>query len=136
MKSSAEQTAGDPSGSASTSGNKQQRAICWMAMVLLLAQFELQRGQMGPWYTHSRGAIVFVTQNLQVIRQSSVGTLLIRSFSRIAALLDIYDRVLSIHTSLSSSDVSTSLFESLTQSPSSSDRLLYIIPRVIQLEEE
>lgn len=105
-------------------------------MVLLLAQFELQRGQMGPWYTHSRGAIVFVTQNLQVIRQSSVGTLLIRSFSRIAALLDIYDRVLSIHTSLSSSDVSTSLFESLTQSPSSSDRLLYIIPRVIQLEEE
>ncbi|KAJ5492410.1 Sterol uptake control protein 2 [Penicillium expansum] len=136
MKSSAEQAAGDPSGSASTGGNKQQRAICWMATVLLLAQFELQRGQMGPWYTHSRGAIAFLTQNLQVIRQSSVGRLLIRSFSRIAALLDIYDRVFSIHTRLSSSDVSTSLFESLTQSPFPSDRLLYIIPRVIQLEEE
>lgn len=121
MKSSAEQTAGDPSGSASTSGNKQQRAICLMATVLLLAQFELQRRQMGPCYIHSREAIAFLTQNLQVTRQSSVGTLLIRSFSRIAALLDIYDRFFSIHTCLSSSNMSTSLFESLTQSQSGQD---------------
>ncbi|KAH7139719.1 hypothetical protein B0J13DRAFT_596747 [Dactylonectria estremocensis] len=114
----------------------QEKAISWLATVLLLAQFELQRGQIGPWYTHCRGAIAFLSQNLQLVRDSQVGGSLIRSFSRIAALLDIYDRAYSVHSHLVISDVSVSLIESLTTSPLPFDRLLFIVPRVIQLEEE
>ncbi|KAF7549372.1 hypothetical protein G7Z17_g6428 [Cylindrodendrum hubeiense] len=116
--------------------NNQQKAISWLATVFLLAQFELQRGQIGPWYTHCRGAIAFLSSNLQLVRDSAVGGSLIRSFSRIAALLDIYDRAYSVHSRLAVSDVSVSLIESLTMSPLPFDRLLFIVPRVIQLEEE
>ncbi|KAH7120636.1 hypothetical protein EDB81DRAFT_814506 [Dactylonectria macrodidyma] len=136
LSGAADQTADGLSRATIQGHNGQQKAISWLATVLLLAQFELQRGQISPWYTHCRGAIAFLSQNLQLVRDSPVGGSLIRSFSRIAALLDIYDRAYSVHSHLAVSDVSASLIESLTTSPLPFDRLLFILPRVIQLEEE
>ncbi|KAF4823010.1 Sterol uptake control protein 2 [Colletotrichum siamense] len=116
--------------------SNQDNAISWLATVLLLANFELQRGQMKLWYIHSRAAVTFLSQHLNRVRESPVGESLIRSFSRIAALLDIFDRAYSVRYSIASPDVSDSLTSSLVNSPQSADRLLYILPKVIKLEEE
>ncbi|KAF9880695.1 C6 zinc finger domain protein [Colletotrichum karsti] len=116
--------------------SNQDNAISWLATVLLLANFELQRGQMKLWYIHSRAAVTFLSQHLNRVRESPVGESLIRTFSRIAALLDIFDRAYSVRYSIVSPEVSDSLTTSLVNSPQSADRLLYILPRVIKLEEE
>ncbi|KXH34667.1 hypothetical protein CSAL01_08669 [Colletotrichum salicis] len=111
-------------------------ALGTLATLLLLANFELQRGQMKLWYIHSRAAVTFLSQHLSRVQNSPVGESLIRSFSRIAALLDIFDRAYSVRYSIASPDVSDSLSRSLVNSPHSADRLLFILPRVIKLEEE
>ncbi|KAI8185904.1 Sterol uptake control protein 2 [Colletotrichum sp. SAR 10_75] len=126
----------DDEGVATGCPSNQDNAISWLATVLLLANFELQRGQMKLWYIHSRAAVTFLSQHLNRVRESPVGESLIRSFSRIAALLDIFDRAYSVRYSIASPDVSDSLTSSLVNSPQSADRLLYILPRVIKLEEE
>ncbi|KAH8895593.1 hypothetical protein GQ53DRAFT_715311 [Thozetella sp. PMI_491] len=115
---------------------KREKAISWLSTVLFLAQFELQRGQMRLWYMHSRAAIDFLSQHLSIVLKSGIGESLIRSFSRIAALLDIFDRTHSVQARLASSMVSTSLAQSLKTSPFPCDRLLFILPHVNQLEEE
>ncbi|WYZ41216.1 hypothetical protein EsH8_V_000111 [Colletotrichum jinshuiense] len=126
----------DEEGVATGCPPNQDQSISWLATVLLLANFELQRGQMKLWYVHSRAAVTFLSQHLHHVRKSPVGESLIRSFSRIAALLDIFDRAYSVRYSIASPDISDSLSRSLANSPQSADRLLYILPRVIKLEEE
>ncbi|KAL0942968.1 C6 zinc finger domain protein [Colletotrichum truncatum] len=126
----------DDNGVATGFTPNQDNAISWLATVLLLANFELQRGQMKLWYIHSRAAVTFLSQHLTQVQESPVGESLIRSFSRIAALLDIFDRAYSVRYSIVSAEVSASLTTSLINSPQSADRLLYILPRVIKLEEE
>ncbi|KAJ0303176.1 hypothetical protein COL516b_006687 [Colletotrichum fioriniae] len=126
----------DDEGIATGCPPNQDNAISWLATLLLLANFELQRGQMKLWYIHSRAAVTFLSQHLNRVQDSPVGESLIRSFSRIAALLDIFDRAYSVRYSIASPDVSDSLSRSLVNSPHSADRLLYILPRVIKLEEE
>ncbi|KAK1675215.1 fungal-specific transcription factor domain-containing protein [Colletotrichum godetiae] len=126
----------DDEGVATGCPPNQDNAISWLATLLLLANFELQRGQMKLWYIHSRAAVTFLSQHLNRVQDSPVGESLIRSFSRIAALLDIFDRAYSVRYSIASPDVSDSLSRSLVNSPHSADRLLYILPRVIKLEEE
>jgi hypothetical protein len=113
-----------------------EKAVSWLGTVLFLAQFELQRGQMRLWYIHSRAAVVFLSQHLNSVLKSEIGESLIRSFSRIAALLDIYDRTHSVQKRLASSEVSKSLVEALTTSPLPYDRLLFIMPRLNKLEED
>ncbi|KAJ2982161.1 hypothetical protein NQ176_g1577 [Zarea fungicola] len=107
-----------------------------LATILFLALFELQRGQMQTWYVHSRAAVSFLAENLEQVRASVVGESLIRSFSRLVALLDIYDRTFSVHAILPTTDIAASFVNSLASSPHASDRLLAILPRVIELEEE
>ncbi|KAK1470995.1 hypothetical protein CCUS01_06109 [Colletotrichum cuscutae] len=126
----------DDEGVATACPPNQDNAISWLATLLLLANFELQRGQMKLWYIHSRAAVTFLSQHLNRVQDSPVGESLIRSFSRIAALLDIFDRAYSVRYSIASPDVSNSLSRSLVNSPHSADRLLFILPRVIKLEEE
>ncbi|TEA21623.1 Transcriptional regulatory protein moc3 [Colletotrichum sidae] len=126
----------DDAGIATGCPTNQDKTISWLATVLLLANFELQRGQMKLWYIHSRAAVSVLSQHLPRIRDSPAGESLVRSFSRIAALLDIFDRAYSVKYSIASPEVSESLAASLLNSPQSSDRLLYILPRVIKLEEE
>ncbi|UQC85791.1 uncharacterized protein CLUP02_11290, partial [Colletotrichum lupini] len=126
----------DDEGVATGCPPNQDNAISWLATLLLLANFELQRGQMKLWYIHSRAAVTFLSQHLNRMQDSPVGESLIRSFSRIAALLDIFDRAYSVRYSIASPDVSDSLSRSLVNSPHSADRLLFILPRVIKLEEE
>jgi hypothetical protein len=115
---------------------QREKAVSWLSTVLFLAQFELQRGQMRLWYVHSRAAVVFLSQNLASVLESEIGESLIRSFSRIAALLDIYDRTHSVQGRVASSEVSKSLVESLMTSPLPYDRLLFIMPRLNKLEED
>ncbi|KAF6816151.1 C6 zinc finger domain protein [Colletotrichum musicola] len=126
----------DDDGVATGGPQNQDKAISWLATVLLLANFELQRGQMKLWYVHGRAAVAFLSQHLARVRESPAGESLIRSFSRIAAFLDIFDRAYSVKYSIASAEVSESLAASLAGSPQSADRLLRIIPRVIKLEEE
>ncbi|KAF6785726.1 C6 zinc finger domain protein [Colletotrichum sojae] len=126
----------DDDGIATGGPPNQDKAISWLATVLLLANFELQRGQMKLWYVHGRAAVAFLSQHLARVRESPAGESLVRSFSRIAAFLDIFDRAYSVRYSIASAEVSESLAASLAGSPQSADRLLCIIPRVIKLEEE
>ncbi|KAL2678660.1 hypothetical protein Neosp_009411 [[Neocosmospora] mangrovei] len=80
-----------------------QNTIAWLATLLLLANFELNRGQIKLW---------------------------------IAAYLEIFDRSYTACHSLATSNVSAMLGTSLRTSTDPSDRLLYILPRVGEFEEE
>ncbi|GKT97690.1 hypothetical protein Ct61P_15540 [Colletotrichum tofieldiae] len=111
-------------------------AISWLATIVFLAYFELQRGQLKLWYIHCRAALAFLSQNLSSVRASAAGESLTRSFARIASLLEIYDRTYSDISRIASTDVSESLMLSLANSPYHADRLLCILPRVIELEEK
>ncbi|CAG9977212.1 unnamed protein product [Clonostachys byssicola] len=109
---------------------------CRLATILFLALFELQRGQMRPWYVHSRAAATFLSHHINTVRENVAGPSLIRSFSRVAALLDIYDRTYSVRPALPEPGMSLVLSEALRSSPSSSDRLLAVLPLVVKLEED
>ncbi|KAK1634033.1 hypothetical protein BDP81DRAFT_463127 [Colletotrichum phormii] len=108
----------DDEGVATGCPPNQDNAISWLATLLLLANFELQRGQMKLWYIHSRAAVTFLSQHLNRVQDSPVG------------------EAYSVRYSIASPDVSDSLSRSLVNSPHSADRLLFILPRVIKLEEE
>ncbi|KAJ4247842.1 hypothetical protein NW762_013051 [Fusarium torreyae] len=125
----------------STPGNiqdpgKRDKAVSWLATVLLLAYFELQRGQMRLWYVHSRAAVDFLSSHLSHVLATSIGESLIRAFSRIAALLNIYERTHSVQKQVTPSEVTNSLIQYLSTSTLPYDRLLYILPRVNELEED
>ncbi|KAF4970998.1 hypothetical protein FSARC_2101 [Fusarium sarcochroum] len=125
----------------STPGNiqdpgKRDKAVSWLATVLLLAYFELQRGQMRLWYVHSRAAVDFLSSHLSHVLATSIGESLIRAFSRIAALLNIYERTHSVQKQVTPSEVSNTLIQYLSTSTLPYDRLLYIMPRVNELEED
>jgi hypothetical protein len=115
--------------------HNREKAISWLATVLFMALFELQRGQMKLWYVHSCAAVDFLCQHLKLVVEVDIGEALVRSFSVISALLDIYDRTHSVQNILTNPDVSNSLSQSLKISCSPRDRLLYILPRVNELEE-
>lgn len=108
---------------------------CQLATILFLALFELQRGQLKTWYVHSSAAVAFLSEHLEPVRASVIGESLIRSFSRLVTLLNIYDRTFSVSAAGPANDVATSLVNWLTISPLPSDRLLAILPRIIELEE-
>ncbi|CAH0057769.1 unnamed protein product [Clonostachys solani] len=109
---------------------------CRLATILFLALFELQRGQMRPWYVHSRAAATFLSHHINAVRENVAGPSLIRSFSRVAALLDIYDRTYSVRPALPEPGMSLVLSEALRSSPNPSDRLLAVLPLVVKLEED
>ncbi|KAM0551301.1 hypothetical protein ACHAPJ_008404 [Fusarium lateritium] len=126
---------------ASTPGNiqdpgKRDKAVSWLATVLLLAYFELARGQMRLWYVHSRAAVDFLSSHLSHVMATSIGEILIRAFSRIAALLNIYELTHSVQKQVTPSEVSNTLIQYLSTSTLPYDRLLYILPRVNELEED
>lgn len=116
----------------------EQNRITWLATLLLLAQFELSRGQMRLWYVHSYAAVTCLSQNISQVSETPVGGSLIRSFSRIASLLEIFDRSYTARHGFVRSDVSVRrlLFNSLKISQSPGDRLLVILPRIIEFEED
>ncbi|CEI70728.1 hypothetical protein FVEN_g788 [Fusarium venenatum] len=115
---------------------KRENAVSWLSTVLLLAHFELKRGQMRLWCVHGRAAVDFLSTHLSLVRATDIGECLVRAFSRIAALLVIYERTHSIQKQAISPEVSSSLIELLASSNLPYDRLLYIGPRVNALEEE
>ncbi|UPK92016.1 hypothetical protein LCI18_002951 [Fusarium solani-melongenae] len=113
-----------------------QNTIAWLATLLLLANFELNRGQIKLWYVHSHAAVTYLSHNVSQVGELRVGKSIIRSFSRIAAYLEIFDRSYTACHSLATSNVSAMLGTSLRTSTDSFDRLLYILPRVGEFEEE
>ncbi|GKU06180.1 c6 zinc finger protein [Fusarium langsethiae] len=115
---------------------KRENAVSWLSTVLLLAHFELKRGQMRLWCVHGRAAVDFLSSHLSLVRATDIGECLVRAFSRIAALLVIYERTHSIQKQAISPEVSSSLIELLASSTLPYDRLLYIGPRVNALEDE
>ncbi|RGP78331.1 c6 zinc finger [Fusarium longipes] len=115
---------------------KRENAVSWLSTVLLLAHFELKRGQMRLWCVHGRAAVDFLSSHLALVRATDIGESLVRAFSRIAALLVIYERTHSIQQQAISPEVSSSLIELLATSDLPYDRLIYICPRVNALEEE
>ncbi|KAM0499192.1 hypothetical protein ACHAP8_005904 [Fusarium lateritium] len=115
---------------------KRENAVSWLSTVLLLAHFELKRGQMRLWCVHGRAAVDFLSTHLSLVRATDIGESLVRAFSRIAALLVIYERTHAIQKQAISPEVSSSLIELLASSNLPYDRLIYIGPRVNALEEE
>ncbi|CAF3545202.1 unnamed protein product [Fusarium graminearum] len=115
---------------------KRENAVSWLSTVLLLAHFELKRGQMRLWCVHGRAAVDFLSSHLALVRATDIGECLVRAFSRIAALLVIYERTHSIQKQAISPEVSSSMIELLASSTLPYDRLLYIGPRVNALEDE
>ncbi|KAH7118156.1 hypothetical protein B0J13DRAFT_514079 [Dactylonectria estremocensis] len=115
---------------------KGEMAVSWLSTVLFLAYYELQRGQMRLWYIHSRAAIDFLSSNLSLILATNIGESLVRAFSRISALLDIYNRTHVVQKRVATSEFAVSLIQSLRNSSIPYDRLHYIMPRVYELEEE
>jgi hypothetical protein len=115
---------------------KRENAVSWLSTVLLLAHFELKRGQMRLWCVHGRAAVDFLSSHLTLVRATDIGESLVRAFSRIAALLVIYERTHSIQKQAISPEVSSALIELLASSTLPYDRLIYIGPRVNALEEE
>ncbi|KAG8670618.1 hypothetical protein FPOAC1_010047 [Fusarium poae] len=115
---------------------KRENAVSWLSTVLLLAHYELKRGQIGLWCVHGRAAVEFLSSHLTLVRATDIGESLVRAFSRIAALLVFYERTHSIRKQAVSPEVSSSLMELLASSNLPYDRLLYIGPRVNALEEE
>jgi len=116
--------------------SKRQNAVSWLSTVLILAHFELKRGQMRLWCVHGRAAVDFLSTHLDLVRATDIGESLVRAFSRIAALLVIYDRTHSIQKQAISPEVSNTLIELLASSNLPYDRQLYIGPRVNALEDE
>lgn len=129
-------TSGDSDSPATEFHCNSANTVSRLATILFLAYFELQRGQMKLWYVHSHAAVALLSQQVDKVRDSAVGESLIRSFSRLMTLLDIFDRNFSVRASLPISAVSDVLLDSLRVSPLASDRLLVILPRVTELEEE
>jgi hypothetical protein len=115
---------------------KREKAVCWLGTVLLLAHFELKRGQLRLWCVHGRAAVNFLSSHLSLVLSTRNGESLVRAFSRIAALLEIYDRTHSIQKQAISPEVSSTLVEFLATSTLHYDQLLYIMPRVNILEDE
>ncbi|KAM0200472.1 hypothetical protein ACHAQD_010625 [Fusarium lateritium] len=115
---------------------KREKAVCWLSTVLLLAHFELKRGQLRLWCVHGRAAVNFLSSHLSLVLSTRNGESLVRAFSRIAALLEIYDRTHSIQKQAISPEVSSTLVEFLATSTLHYDQLLYIMPRVNILEDE
>ncbi|KAF5664809.1 c6 zinc finger [Fusarium heterosporum] len=115
---------------------KREKVVCWLATVLLLAHFELKRGQLRLWCVHGRAAVNFLSSHLSLVLAMRNGESLVRAFSRIAALLEIYHRTHSIQKQAISPEVSSSLVQFLASSTLPYDQLLYIMPRVNALEDE
>jgi hypothetical protein len=115
---------------------KRENAVSWLSTVLILAHFELKRGQMRLWCVHGRAAVDFLSTHLDLVRATNIGESLVRAFSRIAALLVIYERTHSIQKQAISPEVSNTLIELLAASTLPYDRLLYISPRINALEDE
>ncbi|KAH7213392.1 uncharacterized protein BKA55DRAFT_627920 [Fusarium redolens] len=115
---------------------RREKIVSWLSTVLLLAHFELRRAQMRLWCVHGRAAVEFLSSHLSLVRETTIGESLVSAFSRIAALLEIYERTHSIQERVVSSEASRSLVQYLAGSVLPYDRLLYIMPRVNDLEEE
>ncbi|KAJ4138679.1 hypothetical protein NW768_002532 [Fusarium equiseti] len=115
---------------------KRENAVSWLSTVLILAHFELKRGQMRLWCVHGRAAVDFLSTHLELVRATDIGESLVRAFSRIAALLVIYERTHSIQKQAISPEVSNTLIELLASSNLPYDRQIYISPRVNALEDE
>ncbi|KAF4442924.1 hypothetical protein F53441_11568 [Fusarium austroafricanum] len=115
---------------------RREKIVSWLSTVLLLAHFELKRAQMRLWCIHGCAAVEFLASHLSLVRETSIGESLVYAFSRIAALLEIYERTHSIQEQHVSSEASRSLVQFLAGSALPYDRLLYIQPRVNELEED
>ncbi|KAF4945729.1 hypothetical protein FGADI_11732 [Fusarium gaditjirri] len=115
---------------------RREKIVSWLSTVLLLAHFELRRAQMRLWCVHGRAAVEFLSTHLSLVRETTIGESLVSAFSRIAALLEIYEGTHSIQEQVVSSEASRSLVQYLASSTLPYDRLLYIMPRVNELEEE
>ncbi|KAJ9415187.1 hypothetical protein QL093DRAFT_2453357 [Fusarium oxysporum] len=92
--------------------------------------------QMRLWCVHGRAAVEFLSTHLSLVRETTIGESLVSAFSRIAALLEIYEGTHSIQEQVVSSEASRSLVQYLAGSTLPYDRLLYIMPRVNELEEK
>ncbi|WZH46744.1 C6 zinc finger [Fusarium acuminatum] len=128
--------AGTPTFNGAQDLEKREKSVCWLGTVLLLAHFELKRGQLRLWCVHGRAAVNFLSSHLSLVLSTRNGESLVRAFSRIAALLEIYDRTHSIQKQAISPEVSSTLVEFLATSTLHYDQLLYIMPRVNILEDE
>ncbi|KAL4962791.1 uncharacterized protein BDV14DRAFT_210276 [Aspergillus stella-maris] len=71
---------------------EEHNIVVRLTTLLLLANFELQRGQLKPWYIHSRPSIMYLEQQIDLVAMLGPGKCIVRAFSRIAALVEIFNR--------------------------------------------
>ncbi|KAI9731328.1 MAG: hypothetical protein M1834_005231 [Cirrosporium novae-zelandiae] len=109
--------------------------ISWLLTVLLLANFELQRGFVASWRSHLRAAGSCLGIWCGEFQKRESGRLLIQAFARMSLLLVIYNAEYAATTlDVLPPGLMEHLQELLIDSPLPQDRLLPLIKEVGELE--
>ncbi|OJJ51696.1 hypothetical protein ASPZODRAFT_12510 [Penicilliopsis zonata CBS 506.65] len=105
------------------------------ATIMLLSNFELQRGCLLSWRSHMRGAASCLAGWYKDIAKKTAGMLMIKSFARMALLLRLYNQDYSVTTSdIMPSKLADWLNMLLRRSTQMQDRLLLLVEEVTLLE--
>ncbi|KAL2004324.1 hypothetical protein VTN02DRAFT_3118 [Thermoascus thermophilus] len=110
-------------------------AISLFATIMLLANFELQRGSLLSWRSHMRGAASCLGIWHNTLAERPVGMLLVKAFARMALLLRIYNEEYSVTTpDVMHPRLVDWLNRLLAESSQQQDGLLLLVEEVSQLE--
>lgn len=109
--------------------------VSLFATIILLANFELQRGSLFSWRSHMRGAASCLGIWHKEMAERPVGMLLVKAFARMALLLRLYNEDYSVTTpDVMSPRLATWLDNLLAGSSELQDRLLLLVEEWTQLE--
>ncbi|EXJ90489.1 hypothetical protein A1O1_03592 [Capronia coronata CBS 617.96] len=109
--------------------------VSWLGTMMLLANFELQRGVVRQWHSRLRTAGSFLSIYFRALEKRPAGKLLIRAYARMSLLLAIYNDDLSVTmTSLMNPGLVDHLSKVLSESPEPQDRLLPLVKEIGKLE--
>ncbi|KAJ9263244.1 transcriptional regulator family: Fungal Specific TF [Paecilomyces variotii] len=105
------------------------------ATIILLANFELQRGSLFSWRSHMRGAASCLGIWHKDMAQRPAGMLLAKAFARMALLLRLYNEDYSVTTpDVLSPSLAAWLNSLLARSSELQDRLLLLVEEWTQIE--
>lgn len=110
-------------------------AISLFATIMLLANFELQRGSLLSWRSHMRGAASCLSIWHKTLAERPVGMLLVKAFARMSLLLRIYNEEYSVTTpDVMHPRLVDWLNRLLAESSQQQDGLLLLVEEVTKLE--
>jgi len=110
-------------------------AISLFATIMLLANFELQRGSLLSWRSHMRGAASCLSTWHKTLSEKPAGMLLIKAFARMSLLLRMYNEEYSVTTpDIMHPRLAHWLNMLLAESSQLQDRLLLLVEEVTNLE--